>query len=351
VVGIGALVVMGAGSAVAATGHNLILGAKNSATKTTTLSDAKGTPLSLVAKTGKPPLAVSNSTEVKKLNAALLDGLSASGLLKKVTGHCATGGAVVSVSPSGVTCRTVADPIVHVINISAGVTATDGGTYLKEVLAAITAASATNGYLINLGPGVFDLGTASLTVPSHVDVAGSGQDRTTITSSVSGGSSVDGGSIPTAAPVELSAATTLRDLAVVNTDASTDPDFVVGILSTGGTASVADVDLAVSSGEEAVGLAAEGGSTMLAGDVGAIVDGSGFAEGGRADTASRLAITDSTFVLPGAGLPISAGTNEGSTVRVVNSQIPSAASFNDGSAGATVTCFGDYTEALSAATC
>jgi hypothetical protein len=108
-VGIGALVVIGTGSAVAATGHSLILGAKNTATKTTTLSDSKGTPLALSAPNGKAPLSVNSSTEVKKLNAALLDGLSASGLLKKVTGHCATGGAVVSIAPSGVTCRTVAD--------------------------------------------------------------------------------------------------------------------------------------------------------------------------------------------------------------------------------------------------
>jgi hypothetical protein len=352
IVGIGALVVIGTGSAVAATGHNLILGAKNTATKTTTLSDSKGTPLSLGAPKGKPPLQVNSSTEVKKLNAALLDGLPASALERKITANCAAGAAVRAISGTSLTCTAVAAPIAHVINVSAGATAAAGGANLKAVIAAITDASATNGYLVNVGPGVYDLGTSSLAVPAHVDLAGSGVDLTTITSSVDGGNSV-APAAPTGAAVDLSADTTLRDLAVTNQVAGAVSDFQVGVLSTGagGPVTVEDVDVSVLGANDGVGLAAEVGSTMLARDVKATVGGIDFAEGGRADTASILTVTGSTFALASAGTVYSAGVNEASTVKLANTQMPSAASFNDGSAGATVTCFGDYTAALAAATC
>jgi hypothetical protein len=57
-----------------------VLGHHNSATKTTTLTDKKGTPLSLVGKTSKPPLKVNSSTLVKHLNAAKVGGFTATQL-------------------------------------------------------------------------------------------------------------------------------------------------------------------------------------------------------------------------------------------------------------------------------
>lgn len=72
--GAAVMIVLGTGSAVAATGGHLILGHSNSATATTVLSDTKGTPLSLKAPSSKPALIVSNSKVVSKLNADLLDG-------------------------------------------------------------------------------------------------------------------------------------------------------------------------------------------------------------------------------------------------------------------------------------
>ncbi len=80
--GIGALAltVGGLGIATAANGGSLVLGHHNSATKTTTLKDSKGTPLKLVGKKTKPPLKVNSSKQVAHLNASLLGGLSASQL-------------------------------------------------------------------------------------------------------------------------------------------------------------------------------------------------------------------------------------------------------------------------------
>jgi hypothetical protein len=76
-----AVLVALSGTAVAANGGAIGLGQRNVASKPTTLTDKRGTPLALVAKHGKPPLSVSgNSTQVPSLNASLLGGLSAASL-------------------------------------------------------------------------------------------------------------------------------------------------------------------------------------------------------------------------------------------------------------------------------
>lgn len=77
-----AALVIGSGSAYAATGGNFILGKSNSAGATTTLSNANGTALSLNSKSGTAPLKVNRTTKVANLNADLLDGLSSSSFAK-----------------------------------------------------------------------------------------------------------------------------------------------------------------------------------------------------------------------------------------------------------------------------
>jgi hypothetical protein len=75
-----ALVVGGAGFADAATGGTFILGKANHETATASLSDSKGTPLSLSAPAGVAPLAVNGNALVANLNANYLGGLSATGI-------------------------------------------------------------------------------------------------------------------------------------------------------------------------------------------------------------------------------------------------------------------------------
>jgi len=76
-----ALVFAMSGTAVAATGGTFILGKSNTATNVTRLDNSKGTALSLSAKSTSPPLTVSNSVQVPKLNASELGGTPASGFL------------------------------------------------------------------------------------------------------------------------------------------------------------------------------------------------------------------------------------------------------------------------------
>jgi hypothetical protein len=72
-----ALFVSLSGTAYAATGGTFVLGAANTASAVTKLTNSSGTALSLTSKSGTPPLAVSSSTLVPKLNASLLGGLAA----------------------------------------------------------------------------------------------------------------------------------------------------------------------------------------------------------------------------------------------------------------------------------
>jgi hypothetical protein len=80
------MLILGSGSAVAATGGKFILGRSNSATTTTTLTNSKGTALSLKAPSGKPALAVSNKVRVPNLNADAVDGLSSESFARATAG-------------------------------------------------------------------------------------------------------------------------------------------------------------------------------------------------------------------------------------------------------------------------
>ena len=70
------------GTAVAATGGNFILGKANTATSVTSLTNTKGTALSLSSTATTPSLKVSNSVQVPKLNASELGGIPASGFMQ-----------------------------------------------------------------------------------------------------------------------------------------------------------------------------------------------------------------------------------------------------------------------------
>ena len=79
---------LGGGTAYAANGGSFLLGRSNTATTATTLTNTAGTPLSLKAPTGYPPLAVSSSKTVPSLSADLLDGLTSASFLRS-TGKAA----------------------------------------------------------------------------------------------------------------------------------------------------------------------------------------------------------------------------------------------------------------------
>jgi hypothetical protein len=78
--GMGAVMalVIGSGTAYAATGGKFILGKSNTAGKTTTLTSKNGAALSLNSPLGAPPLKVNRSITVPNLSSDLLDGMDQS---------------------------------------------------------------------------------------------------------------------------------------------------------------------------------------------------------------------------------------------------------------------------------
>jgi hypothetical protein len=65
-----------------------------------------------------------------------------------------------------------------------GDTPTTAGTALLNTINGITDNSATNPYLIKLGPGVYDIGTSHLQMKEYVDIEGAGEKTTVITGTV-----------------------------------------------------------------------------------------------------------------------------------------------------------------------
>jgi hypothetical protein len=66
-------------------------------------------------------------------------------------------------------------------------TDTENGTALLDAISSITDASASKPYLIHIEPATYDLGDRSLSMKQWVDVEGSGELNTVITSGVDGG--------------------------------------------------------------------------------------------------------------------------------------------------------------------
>jgi hypothetical protein len=116
--------VVGSGTAVAATGGKLILGHSNYATKTTGVKNSKGTALSLTSKAGTAPLKVSNTTKVAKLNADTVDGLDSSRIARTGarTGSFDVAGELVDADGNGLD-----DSIVAYAECPSGTQMTGGG--------------------------------------------------------------------------------------------------------------------------------------------------------------------------------------------------------------------------------
>ena len=101
------LVLVGSGTAFAASGGTFILGRANSASSQTNLSNVGSGPvLSLSARTGQPPIAVSSSAgKATNLNADKLDGFDGAQFQRRIAGTCPTHYSIRAIGLNGgVTC-------------------------------------------------------------------------------------------------------------------------------------------------------------------------------------------------------------------------------------------------------
>jgi hypothetical protein len=103
---------------------------------------------------------------------------------QRVTGTCPAGESIRAIAQNGtVTCNTF---YVRTVIVTPGASAAASGTLLINALAAMTGTQA-NPMLLKLEPGVYDLGAASLPLKPYIDLEGSGQNVTTITSTSTNG--------------------------------------------------------------------------------------------------------------------------------------------------------------------
>lgn len=139
----------------------------------------------------------------------------------------------------------------HTLIVSPDPDPVQAGRVLRQVVAGITDPSATNAYLVKVEPGLYDLETDSLFMRPFVDVEGSGQGITTITSALGSGS----GTVVGANNSEL------RQLTVKNTGES--GQQVVAIFTESTSPRLSHVTAMASGGAENYGIHTSNGSVAL----------------------------------------------------------------------------------------
>jgi hypothetical protein len=157
----------------------------------------------------------------------------------------------------------------------------EAGRELLQVVSGITDPSASNAYLVKVEPGIYDLEANSLFMRPYVDVEGSGEGITTITSALGSGS----GTVVAANNSEL------RYLTVKNTGEA--GQQVVAIFSETASPRLNHVTAVASGGAENYGIHTSNGTVSLK-HVTAIATG-GAQTFGAINFNSVLNVTDSAF--------------------------------------------------------
>jgi hypothetical protein len=258
VVGIATIVAVFLGvasMAFAGNGDPWILGQPNSAT-TTTLAGVGGadgpmlrltnndsgsddTALDLKVQPNEPPMTINSQIKVTDLNADRLDGQNASAF--------ASYERTLIVSPVGTNAQ--------------------NGQALLDALSSIKDASASKPYLLHIEPETYNLGNRSMQMKPFVDIEGSGELNTTITSSVSS----DGGTTGT---VEGADNAEMRFLTVQST--GTAGENSIAILNDSGSPRLTHVSANTSGGDNGfhIGVSTQGRSQPTMTDVTASASGS-----------------------------------------------------------------------------
>lgn len=182
------------------------------------------------------------------------------------------------------------------------------GRMLMQAVAGITDASPANPYLVKIEPGIYDLESNSLFMRPHVDIEGSGEGVTTITSALGSGS----GTVVGANNSEL------RYVTVRNTGEASQQ--VVAIFTESTSPRLSHVTAIGTGGSENYGVHTSNGTPVLS-DVTATASG-GSQAFAVANYNSVMTVTDSTFSAADAS-SYNAGlvTTFGGTMRMNSSTI------------------------------
>lgn len=135
-----------------------------------------------------------------------------------------------------------------------GASTTANGDILRAAVEGITTASATERWVVKLEPGIFNLGTTPLDVPSFVDLEGSGDEATVVTSAVD--STTEG-------TLNLAGQSELRSLAVSNLGGGTGTH--VAVVVSGASNGLSRADFFASGGANAYAVLCIGSSPTING--------------------------------------------------------------------------------------
>jgi hypothetical protein len=315
-------------SAFGANGGNFILGSlNNTATAITKLTGTVGggpalhvsnpstatgsRALDLQVATGKAPMRVNSGTKVTNLNADKLDGKEASAFASYTR--------TVVVTPVG--------------------TDTQNGTALLNALAGITDASQTKKYLLYVEPGTYNLGSSTLQMKQHVDIQGSGEGNTLITSSTSA-------TQDTCAKSTVLGANDaeLRFLTVRNTGTATTASCVVAVLNVGASPRLTHVT-ALATASQSINIAVLNSNSRLT-MTNVTAAASGGTNIGVRNVFSSPTIKQSTLSGSFRSL-LQESTSANDTAKVALTQLVGSVARE----GGTLQCFNNYDDNLGAVSC
>jgi hypothetical protein len=161
---------------------------------------AGATALDLRVEAGKPPMKVNSVTKVAKLNADTLDGEDSTGFYAAGSKVADSAHADQADSATDAQNASNADTVdgKHASDFAAAYertvvvspvgTDTENGQALLDAIDSINDASSSKPYLLHIEPATYDLGNGSLSMEEWVDIEGSGELNTVITSSATLGS-------------------------------------------------------------------------------------------------------------------------------------------------------------------
>jgi len=201
----------------------------------------------------------------------------------------------------------------HTLIVSPDPDPVEAGRSLREVVSGIADPSATNSFLVKIEPGLYDLDAHSLTLRPYVDIEGSGQGVTTITSTISGGS----GTVVGANNSEL------RFVTVKNTGGPGEGPQVAALFSEGTSPRYTHLTAVASGGTENDAIHISNGAPVLS-YVTASASG-GSRSTGVANFGGLLTAANSTLsAADAANTNLGVLSTFGGTIRAANSTITAA---------------------------
>jgi hypothetical protein len=202
-------------------------------------------------------------------------------------------------------------------------TPVENGAALRQQVAGLAGIDHAQAQVIQLGPGVFDLGADPLVLPANVSLSGAGQHATVITGAVSS-AGYDTGAVIVGAD-----RSDIEDLTIRNTGAADGDSWQLGLYLGGGTATYRNVSILIPAGGLGTptgryALAVSGptaDATLIDAELRANGNGSIYAYGLNASANAKVTLLGSSVSASNANPSPEAIYGSSATITVRNSSV------------------------------